>query len=621
MAGDANGSGNAIDKKQEDDFMSFMFHPYPYSDPNAVNAVSGVGARPVQGLQAVAAKIAGLLLAGKRVGLDAYPGADVSALVNVLRQKCAMPDGGSSIRFIDAAVLLKPSGEIERMLAPYLPEDREADPVLLYGRRYKGGYAGIQSEDAVASLRTQLEAPGGALVYGQGALAEALQPCYDMCIWMDVTPRQAVLAYKNGHARNLGSDRDLPYNLTMRRNYYVDFEIAMELRWNLIRAARMDFYISADVPETMQMLSFEELKRLFEELCARPFRCRPVYLEGVWGGYYIHRLRNLPKEMRNCAWVFDMIPLEVSIVAKTPDYEFEAPFFTFVQVMGETLLGRQAFEQFGGYFPIRFNYDDTYHSSGNMSIQCHPDGPYVTRNHDELGRQDESYYVCVAGQGAKTYLGFNEEKSCGEFFEKAREAEKTGELVDYAKYINAVPSVPGTQVMIPAGTVHASGRNQVILEIGSLTVGSYTYKLYDYQRTDPQTGQRRPIHLKMGGEVIRGERTREWVYDNLVNHGGVVREGEGWKEIVVGEHELLYFSLRNLIFEREIADDTAGFFHVLALVDGERVRVASEADPSKCFVMNSMDIVVVPASLGKYTVTNLGVGTVTVHKTLLKKEE
>ena len=60
---------------------------------------------------------------------------------------------------------------------------------------------------------------------------------------------------------------------------------------------------------------------------------------------------------------------------------------------------------------------------------------------------------------------------------------------------------------------------------------------------------------------------------------------------------------------------------MLALVDGERVRVASEADPSKCFVMNSMDIVVVPASLGKYTVTNLGVGTVTVHKTLLKKEE
>lgn len=600
--------------------MSFMFHPYPYSDPNAVNLVSGAGVTPVKGVLAVAKAIAAQLREGRRVGLDAYPGTDFQALVNVLRQQCADPDGGSSVRFIDAATLLKTPEEIGEMLAPYLPEDRENDPVLLYGRRYQEGYRGLQDEKKVEALKEALKAPGAVLVYGQGALAESLQDCYDRRVWMDVTPRTAVLAYKFGHASNLGSDRDLPYNLTMRRNYYVDFETAMEQRWNLIRSGRMDDYISADVPEQMMMVSFDELKALFGELCARPFRCRPVYLEGVWGGYYIHRLRKLPKEMRNCAWVFDMIPLEVSIVAKTESYEFEAPFFTFVQVMGETLLGRQAFEQFGGYFPIRFNYDDTYHSSGNMSVQCHPDGPYVTKNHGEFGRQDESYYVCVTGQGAKTYLGFNEENSCEEFFEKAREAEKTGELIDYEKYINAVPSVPGTQVMIPAGTVHASGRNQVILEIGSLTVGSYTYKLYDYQRTDPQTGLRRPIHLKMGGEVIRGERTRDWVYENLVNHGGVARQGEGWKEVVVGEHDLLYFSLRNLIFDHEIADDTDGFFHVLALVDGEKVKVASAEDPSKCFIMNTMDIVVVPASLGAYTVTNLGVGTVTVHKTLLRKE-
>ena len=133
-----------------------------------------------------------------------------------------------------------------------------------------------------------------------------------------------------------------------------------------------------------------------------------------------------------------------------------------------------------------------------MSIQCHPDAEYVMKNHSELGRQDESYYVCVTAQDAKTYLGFQNEDSCEKFFAAAEKAQETHELIDYTQYINAVPSVPGTQVMIPAGTVHASGRNQVILEIGSLTVGSYTYKLYDYQRIDPQTGLPRPIHLKMG---------------------------------------------------------------------------------------------------------------------------
>ena len=172
--------------------------------------------------------------------------------------------------------------------------------------------------------------------------------------------------------------------------------------------------------------------------------------------------------------------------------------------------------------------------------------------------------------------------------------------------------------MIPAGTIHASGRNQVILEIGSLTVGSYTYKLYDYQRIDPQTGVPRPIHLKMGKEVIRGERDKKWTEENLVNHGGIVREGQGFKEIVVGEHDLLYFSLRNLIFDNEIQDETNGLFHVLALVDGEKVRVESIDNPNLYYDMNSLDIIVVPAAFGKYKIVNKGVGTVTVHKTLLK---
>ena len=595
--------------------MSFMFHPYPYVDHDAVNVITGRGVNPVKGAIPTAKKIAALLKDGRNVAIDAYPGADIQALVNVVRQQL----NGIQVHYVDADTLLKDPDEIAEMLKPYLPEDRDADPVLLYGRRYGGGYEGLQDAGRIKAVKDTLLAEKAVLVYGRGSMTPELRDVYDVRIWMDITPRTAALNFKYGHARNLGAKADLPYGLLMRRNYYVDFEIGVDVRWKLIKDGRMDYYITADVPADMQMVSFEDLLTLFNELCDRPFRCRPVYLEGVWGGYYFTRLRHLPKEMRNCAWIFDMIPMEVSIVAKLGNNEFEAPFFTFIQAMGEKLLGRQAMEQFGGYFPIRFNYDDTYHSNGNMSIQCHPDEAYVVKNHDELGRQDESYYVCVTAQGAKTYLGFNGENSCEEFFAEARRAEKTHELIDYEKYINAVPSQPGTQVMIPAGTVHASGRNQVILEIGSLTVGSYTYKLYDYQRIDPQTGLPRPIHLKMGSQVIHGERTRQWVNDNLVNHGGLVREGKDWKEIVVGEHDLLYFSLRNLIFWDKIEDDTDGLFHVLTLVDGEKVRVVSREDPSRFYIMNSLDIVVIPASLGKYTIENLGVGSVTVHKTLLKK--
>ena len=195
--------------------MSFMFHPYPYSDPNAVNHVTGRGVKPTAGVHNVAVKLAELVKEGKNVGIDMYPGADIAALVNVLRQKLA----GTGASFVDAATLLKPSEEIEEMLAPYLPTDRERDPVLLYGVRYKDGYEGLQAADKAEALKKLLAEGKSIVVYGQGALAPELQKSYDLRVWMDVTPRTAVLNYKNGHARNIGAKTDLPYNLTMTGHF------------------------------------------------------------------------------------------------------------------------------------------------------------------------------------------------------------------------------------------------------------------------------------------------------------------------------------------------------------------------------------------------------------------
>lgn len=599
--------------------MSFMFHPFPYTDPRAVNPVQrqqAIADNMTRGLLPVAARIAEQIKAGKRfVGIDGYPGAQFEVLRHAVEQK--LP---GQVTWVSSDELLVSEDKLNEIIAPCLPQERDIDPVLLYGVRYEGGYEGIQAQDkAEAIQKAAANAQNAVIVYGRGALSTLMQKAYDLRIWVDITPKQAALNFKYGKEKNLGAREALPYSQMMRRNYYIDFENAVALRWQLIRDKRIDLYISADDPDKMSMLAFDDVLMLFRAVNQKPFRCRPVYLEGVWGGFYIKNLRHLPDEMKNCAWVFDMIPMEVSLAAVVEGKEFEVPFFTYVQAMGKELLGNEAFARFGGYFPVRFNYDDTYHANGNMSIQCHPDEAYVVGNHHELGRQDESYYVCVTGQQACTYLGFKDEHSGDEFLKEAHRAEDTGCLIDYKQYVNAVPSVPGTQVMIPAGTIHASGRNQVILEIGSLTVGSYTYKLYDYQRIDPQTGLPRPIHLKAGEKVLHKERTAQWVKDNIVDHGYIVRQGEGYLEKVVGEHDLLYFSLRNLVFEKEITDDTKGTFHVLTLADGERVRVESLSDPSKHFTALNLDILVVPASFGAYRIVNEGLGVVTVHKTMLKE--
>jgi mannose-6-phosphate isomerase class I len=298
--------------------------------------------------------------------------------------------------------------------------------------------------------------------------------------------------------------------------------------------------------------------------------------------------------------------------------QMEFPFFTFVQATGEKLLGEKSVARFGRYFPIRFNYDDTFHSSGNMSIQVHPDEKYVVENNGEFGRQDESYYIIATAQDAKTYAGFREGADVEEFIAKARLAEKTGQGFDHDKYVYSRPSVPGAQFMLPAGTIHASGRNQLILEIGSLTIGSYTYKMYDYLRKDLD-GNPRPIHTYHGDKVLKREHKENWVSENLIQTRRVIRQGEGWTEYIVGEHDLLYFSLRNIVFTEKYEDETVDRFHVLILVDGEKVLVRSKNDHTRCFRQNFLEMVIVPANFGPYEVINEGVGIVTVHKTMLKE--
>lgn len=609
--------------------MSFMFNPFPYEDPTPVNRP----AIPMEAVRAIVsgtrqaalhlAKTARALPGGRAViVLDGYPTAQWERLVNLVCQE--LVQNGAAAEAMDVSSCYKDAAALDAGFRDLLPTDKVQDPILLYGKLLRGGYGRIFDAGRLADLARDIErrkagagGPAVLLVYGCGSAVKPLRKSADLVVYLDVTPKQAVLRARGGLYRNLGDAGPRPIREMLRRCYYIDFEAAAELRKELLDEGAMDFYGAADDPAGLKLLPRESLEAVFSAMVKTPFRCKPVYLEGVWGGSYIRRLRNLPKEMRNCAWVFDLIPLEVSLLVEAGEHMLEFPFFTFVQKAGEALMGRQSVKRFGCYFPIRFNYDDTFHSSGNMSIQVHPGERYVRENNGEHGRQDESYYVVATGHGARTYLGFHDGADPDGFLAAAKKAEKDGTPVDHDRYVHAFPSQPGAQFLIPAGTIHASGRNQLILEIGSLTVGSYTYKLYDYQRRDLD-GTLRPIHTWHGERVLAKDRKASWVGKNLVQEPRRVRGGDGWTESIVGEHDLLYFSLRRLEFEAVYEGDTEGRFHVLNLVDGERVVVESVSDPRLSYTQNYLDMVVVPASVGRYRIRNLGNQPVVVHKTMLK---
>ncbi|MGM9747407.1 MAG: phosphoheptose isomerase, partial [Candidatus Cryptobacteroides sp.] len=470
-----------------------MYNPFPFDDPKPVNrpelSEKTIKAIVTGGTPAVVKSFAQPIIKKAESGnvivaFDGYATADWKQFLNLLARECKA--AGIDFKSIDQnAECFKSGEEIDAMIDPLLVWDTDVDPTLLYGKIYKGGYEGMLNEDKtsafVEKVKSLKEGKGCVIaVYGYGCLIPSLRDLYDVKCFFDLTPKTSILRIRRGEYANIGKERPDLINRVIRRCYYCDFEMAVGNRRELLHSGAIDFFVLSDDPQNVQLLPFEAFSAICAQLVKYPFRAKPCYLEGVWGGSYMKKLRNLPDKMRNAAWVFDFIPMEVSVVVEAGSEKLDINFCTFVCKEGVNLMGKDCVEKFHGYFPVRFNWDDSYHSTGNMSIQCHSGSAFNRENYGEFGRQDESYYVCVTGHDAKTFIGFRDDADIPQFFKDIEAADKEHKPCDYLKYVNYEESKPGLQVMLPAGTIHSSGRNQVILEIGSLTIGSYTYKMYDY---------------------------------------------------------------------------------------------------------------------------------------------
>ena len=601
--------------------MSFMFKPLAYDDPNAVNYIKlddRIKDALVSGNENVIAAIVeecpkhGVLL------VEGYISAQFDDIAAMIRRYCK--GHGISSNLISMDSIYKTQAEIDEVTAESLPLNYDEDPVLLFGRLYKGEMEDLIDPEKLSALQETLKERKAELtvVYGTGSSIKPIRSLADRTAYVDVTPKVAAIRAREKKFVNIGDESARPFNLLMRRNYFVDFELALDLRKALLDEDAIDFYILGSNEDHLQMLPGWALNDLLKTLIQYPYRAKPVYLEGIWGGEYIRKIRHIPEDISgNIAWIFEFIPMEVSIEVAVGDEVIDMPFYTFVQKMGCEMMGEKAYEEFEGYFPIRFNYDDTWHSNGNMSIQVHPDEDFVIDHYDEFGRQDEAYYVIATGHGARTYAGWKGDGR--EFLELAKKSEKDHSDIDYQNYVNSVPSVPGRQIMIPAGTIHASGRNQLILELGSLTIGSYTYKVYDYNRKD-KDGNVRPIHTANAEQVLHFERDSKWVDENIAIEPIPVSKTDEAAEFTVGKTDLMYYETSRVEIEKggHYEGHNNGQFTVLTLVDGEEIKVYSKSHPEFSRNQKYLDIVTIPATIEDYVIEAKGYQPVVVHKTYLQ---
>ncbi|MGL6119938.1 MAG: class I mannose-6-phosphate isomerase, partial [Fusobacteriaceae bacterium] len=191
-----------------------------------------------------------------------------------------------------------------------------------------------------------------------------------------------------------------------------------------------------------------------------------------------------------------------------------------------------------------------------------------------------------------------------ELLEDLKLSEKGVKKFDDEKFINNFPAKKHDHFLIPAGTIHCSGKNSMVLEI-SATPYIFTFKLWDWGRVGLD-GIPRPVHISHGKKNIQFDRTTKWVEENLINRVEILNEEEGIREERTGLHEREFIETRRHWFNKKVLHNTNGGVNVLNLIEGEEAIIKSTENSFEPYVVHYAETFIIPAKIGKYTIEPSG---------------
>ncbi len=265
------------------------------------------------------------------------------------------------------------------------------------------------------------------------------------------------------------------------------------------------------------------------------------------------------------------------------------------------LLGERVHGRFGAEFPIRFDLLDTM-GGGNLSLQVHPLTEYIQDTFGMHYTQDESYYLLDTDDSKETYVYLGLQKDVDrEAMAQDLKAAETGEIPFPAeKYVNQIPVKKHDHVLIPAGTIHCSGQDTMVLEI-SATPYIFTFKLWDWGRVGLD-GIPRPIHIEHGLKNIQWDRDTDWIYDNVVGQQEIVAQGEGYRIERTGLHEREFLDTFRYTVRDCLTVTMKDSVHMMNLVEGSHAWIESVDGSFQPFEIHYAETAIVPAKAGAYKI-------------------
>jgi mannose-6-phosphate isomerase len=211
-----------------------------------------------------------------------------------------------------------------------------------------------------------------------------------------------------------------------------------------------------------------------------PLRLEPIYQYRLWGGRRLAGLLStpLPGGPVGEAWVLSDRDDYASHVANGACRG--QTITQLLEQFPDQLMGKLA--QHFHRFPLLLKFLDARET---LSVQVHPSDSLTQLLPMGESGKTEAWVVLETGKGSRIYAGLKPGTTASDL----RLSLANGTV---AAHLRCLEPNPGDAVFIPAGTVHTLG-DVVVFEIQENS--DVTFRLYDWDRIDPQTGQSRPLQV------------------------------------------------------------------------------------------------------------------------------
>nr|NQU91703.1 class I mannose-6-phosphate isomerase [Bacteroidota bacterium] len=495
---------------------------------------------------------------------------------------------GVSFFFHSVSAAFKGSQVIDELIEPFLGGN---DP--LFGRRTILNLEDFFHPDHLNKIVADADT-GINILYGTGA---ALCGWDGPLIYVDLPKNELQFRMRAGAISNLGAEKPFAPKAMYKRFYFVDWVVLNKHKQKVL--PQIDVLVDDQRPGNPFFIDGKDFRRYLREMSENCFRVRPWFEPGPWGGTWMKdNIAQLNLDVPNYAWSFELIVPENGLMLEDNGKMLEFSFDFLMFQENRNVLGEAA-DRFGYEFPIRFDYLDTF-DGGNLSVQVHPQQDYFVKEFGENFTQDECYYMLDTKNDARVYLGFRDDIDSEKFRSELEESFENSSVVEIDKFVNTVPAGKHDLFLIPNGTIHGSGKDNLVLEISS-TPYIFTFKLYDWLRMDLD-GKPRPLNIDRGFKNLDFTRKGRVIEKEHISKPTLIEQGADWKLFHLPTHRDHFYDVHRYEFNTSIEIRTNNQCHVMMLVEGTSLILETEKGMKLRF--NFGETFVIPAACKKYLLFN-----------------